>query len=340
MSIMNKKNILLTVSLMLSLCGYGQIYDRISNNWVEGMYYPVSATQFEQNIGVKDLFFTSWGVNYLVNPNWDRSVYIYDASIYGTFWFCSGNLALSIEIPFGYIKNNKEDVKSITIKKYKEVARWEEKNWEEQETKTYQFENDKFLINGASPIPKHFSILNSGGEKEKIYNDGYIRFKYQRDELGRVVMVYNYSKQTLKELYKYVYSHPSDSNRITKIQKFTSEGKCIETVEFIYDGQKLMVAKLNNTSEQMSIKYSYNAQGDVVHIHQYEQKKYYNPHNTEYDFSYVYSDGKINSCKCRWGTQSNQFENWDFKYDSKGNWIELIEEGSKTKWVREINYGQ
>lgn len=336
---MNKKNILLTVSLMLSLCGYGQIYDPTTYNRM--YYYPVSATQFEQNIGVKDLFFTSWGVNYLANPTWDRSVYIYDASIYGTFWFCSGNLARNIEIPFGYIKNNKEDVKSITIKKYKEVARWEEKNWEEQETKTYQFENDKFLINGTSPKAKYFSVLNSGGEKEKKYNYHGDRFKYQRDELGRVVMVYDYSGQTLEGLYKYVYSHPSDSNRITKIQEFTSEGKCIETVEFIYDGQKLMVAKLNNTFEQRSIKYSYNAQGDVVHIHQYEHIKNYGHHNnTEYDFSYVYSDGKISSCKCRWGTQSSQFENWDFKYDSKGNWIELIEEGSKTKWVREINYGQ
>lgn len=337
---MNKKNILLTISLLLSLCGYGQVYDRISNKWVEGMYYPVSATQFEQNIGVKDLFFTGWGVNYLANPTLDRSVYIYDASIYGTFWFCSGNLAHSIEIPFGYIENNKDDVKSITIKKYKEVVRWEEKNWEEQETRTYQFENNSLLINGASPIPEHFSALNSSGEKEKTYKDGYIRFKYQRDEFGRVIMIYNYNHQQLDELYKYTYEHPNDPNRITKIEKFSSQGKLLETVEFIYDGPRLMAATLNNSSEQKSMKYSYNTQGDVVHIHQYEQREYSKPYNTEYDFTYVYSDGKIGSCECRWGTESGQFEKWDFKYDSKGNWIEIIVKTANTKWVRDINYGQ
>ena len=337
MNIMNKKILLLTILLPLSLRGYGQVYDIMADSWVEGMYYPVSATQFEQNIGVKDLFFTGWGVT-----PYKQGIYVYDESISGMYWFCPDNLA-SKTIPFGYIENCKDDVMSITIKRYMEVEKWEKKSWEERESKTYQFDKDNILIDGKKFLSAYFSVLNSKGQKEKIYegpSDVGIRFKYQRDELGRVVTVYTYNRQELYDLYKYTYNNPKDSNRITKIERFSPQGKCVETVEFIYDGLALIAASMKNSEEQKSLKYTYNTNGDVLRIQQYKQKEYMTPFNTVYDFAYVYTDGKISSCECRWGTGEYQFETWDFKYDSKGNWVEILVKPTNIKWVREINYGQ
>lgn len=305
---MNKKILLLINLSLLTFYCYGQVYHKESEQWLR--MYPLSATQFEQN-----------------------------EDINGTFEFGYGfeNLANSMFLPIDNVEHNKQNVSLLNITKYIQTTKFDEIIWEEMDVMKIQFREEGVLVNGQQPSYECFSVLDSKGQKEKLYKN--IRLKYRRDEIGRVEMIFIYDRYDLNTLYKYTYGHPNNTNKITQIERFSHLGERLETIKFVYDGENIASASWENSDARISMKFTYDTFGNPISILRSNDDRIYNrTETTEYKLSYEYSGDKISSCTCRFGEQSDQYKKWNFKYDDNGNWLEMEIPTSGVRYIREIVY--
>lgn len=308
MNIMNKKIVLLINLLLLTFYCYGQVCSKSYGTWLK--IYPLSASQFEQNEGINGTF---------------------------TFDHALENITHFMFLPEDHIKCDRDDVSNFIITKYFQTKKWDEIIWEKRDVVKIQYMNDHVLVNGNRPYEKYFSVLNTKGQKEKTYEN--TKLKYKRDEQGRVFMVFVYYYNELIRLYKYTYENSDFTDKITKIEQFSHEGERFETTEFIYDGNNLINAIWFNSDKRINMRFEYDNNNNPISLYNSTVDKIHNKNDViEYKLSYEYSDGKISSCICRWGSNPDQCEQWELKYDDRGNWTEMIIPTSGTKWIREITY--
>lgn len=323
MNIMNKKILLIINLYLLTFSCYGQVYHKQSERWLKK--YPLSATQFEQNRGIDETFD--------ITPN---------------------NLAHSMFLPLYHIEHNRNNVSILNITKYGQTKKWDETIWVKEDVTQVKFTDEGVIVNkpnssnnyfrsldsnGLNSSNDFFTVLDSKGGKEKSY--GNMKFKYKRDKLGRVEMIFLYDYDKLETLYKYTYEHPSNKNTITRIDRFTHLGELIASIIFTYDGDNITSVYATDSNGSFERTYSYDTLGNPISVHQVEiDRALDKSHTMEYKLSYKYSGDKISSCVCRFGEQTNQYEQWNFKYDNKGNWIEMEipTDGNGIKYIREITY--
>ena len=315
----NKRVLSLVGLLSIAICCYGQAFYEMNRTWER--IFPLSANQFEHNNHLQGTFmfrrsYESYSDGLLL-PEFSNSMLL------PVF---SENALSRISIALGFIEHQQTSVQSIKVRVYFAKEQWDKIVWEEH--------NEYIDVDVCKGM--FVSLLNTNGSKKMSWNDEET-VKYKRDELGRVVMIFIYHRDELINLYRYTYSHPSDTNIITTIEKFTSRGKRMETVDFVYEGNSLVQATFNNQAsdftDRIELNYTYDEYGNVKTIRRLLDN---NIEGLAY-FEYKYSDGKIQSCSCKWGDEQQYSRNWEFKYDERGNWSEILIP-SQTKYVREILY--
>ena len=120
------------------------------------------------------------------------------------------------------------------------------------------------------------------------------------------------------------------SDKISSIEWYDGNAKLTIIVKYEWEDERLTRASWSHltdgTKPSKSYAYSYDAHNNVTKINYFEQftgkYKYGEATSVTYSFQYEYNDDLIQRCNCTYG--SNYNIDWTFKYDSKGNWTEMI----------------
>lgn len=243
-------------------------------------------------------------------------------------------------------------VKAMDIKEYSLVMKWDEPTWEQSNSYTINIIdgnlniNGRFLFVGQIPMWKCCTPLGVKGENTKRLSNNMMA-TYNRDERGRVQRI-NITDNYKRIIYIYNYAYLSDSDSITKIEAFDSNGTRLVEIEYQYNDDKLLVAASGKNYSRTFVPktcytFSYDNRDNVSQITWVrESESSYDRIASTYQFTYSYSSGQISSCTC---VHSGETTNWTFKYDDPlGNWTELIKTVNvakstyKTKMTRKITY--
>lgn len=298
---MNKSILLGAFVLCLSLTSKAQIY----RNGVDMYVYPTTSSQIENYDGMSGLV---------------------------SFATVSGNIA---DRKFS-LYEHKGNVSHMTLSHFVETEKWDEKVWSESESNSIYFKNGAIIQDGASyelllgkpQLSDYFSLLNSKGADEKECTQ--IHATYIRDDEGRVDKITIHENYYNKLAGMFRYSYIGFSDRISSIEWYDGNAKLTIIVKYEWEDERLARASWSHltdgTKPSKSYAYSYDAHNNVTKINYFEQftgkYKYGEATSVTYSFQYEYNDDLIQRCNCTYG--SNYNIDWTFKYDSKGNWTEMI----------------
>ena len=247
---------------------------------------------------------------------------------------------------------HKGNVSSMTLLHYVETEKWDEKVWSENGTNNISFRNGAIiqdgtpydLLSGKPQSRDCFSLLNPKGADEKECPQ--IRATYIRDDEGRIekITIHDNYRNNLVGLFRYTYVGFSD--KMSSIEWFESNAKLTIKVSYQWEGERLVKASWNHltdgTKPSKEYTYSYDTHNNVTKIHYVELYQGIYNHGKcttmTYNFQYKYDGDLIQWCNCTYGANYNI--NWTFKYDTKGNWTEMITKDSDftRKVKRDIFY--
>lgn len=290
------------------------------------------------------------GIDLCIYPTTSGQIEHYD----GMFGLVSFNPRKNIADQKFSLYDHKGNVSSITIYRYVETKVWDEKVWSEKGEERISVydgvvirDRHSYELLLGKPQPNgYFSLLNSRGADEKKH--GALRTEriatYMRDDEGRVEKILMHSCGKLEGMYRYLYVGFSD--KISSIEWYDCNAKLTIAVKYQWEDERLVKASWDHlkdaTRPSIEYTYSYDAHNNVTQINYSilysDDDKFGKSTSTRYDFQYGYLNDLILWCNCTYG--SNYNINWTFKYDSKGNWIEMIvnDDGFAEKFKRDIFY--
>lgn len=299
---MNKSILLGAFFLCLSLTSKAQIY----RNGADMYIYPTTSSQIENYDGMSGLV---------------------------SFATIIGNIAYR---KFS-LYEHKGNVSHMTISHFVETEKWDEKVWSESESNSIYFKNGAIIQNGASyelllgkpQLSDYFSLLNSKGADEKECTK--IHATYIRDDEGRVEKITIHENYYNELVGMFRYSYIGFSDRISSIEWYDGNAKLTIIVKYEWEDERLARASWSHLTDVIkpskSYTYSYDAHNNVTKINYLERftgmYKYGEATSITYSFQYEYNDDLIQRCNCTYGSNYNNID-WTFKYDSKGNWTEMI----------------